>query len=100
MAKTIKEEDLRLNIIVNGDAGRKQILDLEAQPLRFTSIQSGIIYTFWGNANKPKMFFKKKQNVITSSLNTLANSPFGLRNGRFLNRILFLGHSVQNMAFS
>lgn len=29
MAKTIKEEDLRLNIIVNGDAGRKQILDLE-----------------------------------------------------------------------
>jgi TP901 family phage tail tape measure protein len=30
MAK-IKDEDLRLNIIVNGDAGRKQILDLEKQ---------------------------------------------------------------------
>ncbi len=30
MAK-IKDEDLRLNIIVNGDAGRKQIFDLEKQ---------------------------------------------------------------------
>lgn len=29
MAKTIKNEDLRLNIIVNGDAGRKGILDTQ-----------------------------------------------------------------------
>lgn len=29
MAKKIQEEDLRLNIIVNGDKGRKEILDLE-----------------------------------------------------------------------
>ena len=30
MARTIKEEDLRLNIIVNGDNGRKKILEQEA----------------------------------------------------------------------
>lgn len=36
MAKTIKEEDLRLNIIVNGDAGRKQILDLESSVTELT----------------------------------------------------------------
>ncbi len=36
MAKTIKEEDLRLNIIVNGDAGRKQILDLEYSVTQLT----------------------------------------------------------------
>lgn len=30
MAKTIREEDLRLNLIVNGDDGRKRILDLRA----------------------------------------------------------------------
>ena len=30
MAK-IKSEDLRLNIIVNGDAGRKEILDTEKE---------------------------------------------------------------------
>lgn len=36
MAKTIKEEDLRLNIIVNGDAGRKQILDLESSVTQLT----------------------------------------------------------------
>ena len=29
MASRLKEEDLRLNIIVNGDKGRKEILDLE-----------------------------------------------------------------------
>lgn len=29
MAKTLREEDLRLNVIVNGDSGRKKILDLE-----------------------------------------------------------------------
>lgn len=29
MAKTIRNEDLRLNIIINGDQGRKQILDQE-----------------------------------------------------------------------
>ena len=29
MAKTIREEDLRLNVIVNGDPARKKILDLE-----------------------------------------------------------------------
>ncbi len=36
MAKTIKEEDLRLNIIVNGDAGRKQILDLDYSVTQLT----------------------------------------------------------------
>lgn len=30
MAKKITEESLRLNIIVNGDQGRKAILDLES----------------------------------------------------------------------
>ena len=29
MAKTIRDEDLRLNIIINGDDGRKQIGELE-----------------------------------------------------------------------
>lgn len=29
MAKTLREEDLQLNIIVGGDKARKQILDLE-----------------------------------------------------------------------
>nr|DAN52401.1 MAG TPA: tail tape measure protein [Caudoviricetes sp.] len=31
MAKTIKEEDLRLNIIVNGDKGRQEMLNLDYQ---------------------------------------------------------------------
>lgn len=30
MAKAIREEDLRLNLIVNGDDGRKRVLDLKA----------------------------------------------------------------------
>ena len=29
MGKVIRDEDLRLNVIVNGDSGRKKILDLE-----------------------------------------------------------------------
>lgn len=37
MAKTIKEEDLRLNIIVNGDAGRKQILELDDSVTQLTA---------------------------------------------------------------
>ena len=35
MAK-IKSEDLRLNIIVNGDAGRKEILDTEKEISKLT----------------------------------------------------------------
>ena len=31
MAKRITDEDLRLNLIVNGDGGRKQLLELERQ---------------------------------------------------------------------
>ena len=29
MAKTVRDEDLRLNIIINGDNGRKEIGELE-----------------------------------------------------------------------
>ena len=31
MAKRITDEDLRLNLIVNGDGGRKEMLELERQ---------------------------------------------------------------------
>ena len=31
MAKRITDEDLRLNLIINGDGGRKQLLELERQ---------------------------------------------------------------------
>lgn len=33
----MKSEDLRLNIIVNGDAGRKEILDTEKEFSKFES---------------------------------------------------------------
>lgn len=32
MAKALRDEDLRLNIIINGDAGRKSIEDLKRIP--------------------------------------------------------------------
>ena len=37
MASRLKEEDLRLNIIVNGDKGRKEILDLEIAIVSLTN---------------------------------------------------------------
>ena len=37
MASRLKEEDLRLNIIVNGDNGRKEINDLEIAIVSLTN---------------------------------------------------------------
>ncbi len=50
MAKTLKEEDLRLNIIINGDPARKEILqltrnsrDLRAENEKLRAEQNGLI---------------------------------------------------------
>ncbi|MBQ5979400.1 MAG: phage tail tape measure protein [Bacteroidales bacterium] len=39
MAKTIRDEDLRLNIIVNGEKGRKELLESEKEIKRLTDLQ-------------------------------------------------------------
>ena len=39
MAKKITDEDLRLNIIVNGDTARKQILDTKKELDRLVTLQ-------------------------------------------------------------
>ena len=66
MASRLKEEDLRLNIIVNGDKGRKEILDLEIAIVSLTNF--GYYMEWTAHIQKKRTALLS---IITNNKNTI-----------------------------